>query len=139
MPQDRYTGAAGNAFGRETAPRIGQALGAARISKTSNEFRLQGRRVVIKCARVATSSVGVTYKMLERLEAVLGAFEEPDGRFGVYEISAAEFGRRMRPSQSKGSGEHKVGLVAKRDFLDRGRLVNRVALPDQVLKGGGDT
>jgi hypothetical protein len=139
MPQDRETGAAGNAFGRETAPRIGQALGATRTSKTSNEFELRGRHVVIKCARVGTSSVGVTYKMLDQLEAVLGAFEEPDGRFGVYEISAAEFSRRMRPSRSKRYAEPKVGLVAKKDFLERGKLVSRVALPDQRSNPGGDT
>jgi hypothetical protein len=137
MPQDRETGAAGNAFGRETAPRIAQALGASRISKSSNEFELKGRRLAIKCARVDTSSVGVTYKMLDRIEAVLGAFEEPDGRFGIYEISAAEFRERMRPSRSKGPPEPKVGLVAKADFHQRGKLVGRVTLPDRVFGPDG--
>jgi hypothetical protein len=137
MPQDRETGAAGNAFGHETAPRIAQALGATRLSKSSNEFALQGRRLVIKCARVNTSSVGVTYKMLDRIEAVLGAFEEQDGRFGIYEISAAEFRERMRPSQSKGPSEGKVGLVARKDFHQHGKLVSRVALPDQGVGPDG--
>jgi hypothetical protein len=68
--------------------------------------------------------------MLDRIEAVLGAFEEQDGRFAIYEISAADFRAHMRPSRSKGPPEAKVGLVAKQYFHQHGKLVSRVALPD---------
>ena len=81
MPQDQETGAAGDAFGRETAPLIAQAIGATMRGGASNEADFNGQRVVIKCARQKTQSVGVTYQMLERLDAIVAAFELDDGSF----------------------------------------------------------
>jgi hypothetical protein len=43
----------------------------------------------------------------------------------------------MRPSRSKGPPEPKVGLVAKADFHQRGKLVGRVTLPDRVFGPDG--
>jgi len=39
------------------------------------------KNVVIKCAASATDSVGVTFKMLERLDSIIGAFQLDDGSF----------------------------------------------------------
>ena len=68
MPQDRDSGAAGDAFGRQTAPQIAHAIGAVMHSRTSNKAAFRGLRAVIKCAGRRTTSVGVTYKMLAELE-----------------------------------------------------------------------
>jgi hypothetical protein len=40
-----------------------------------------GNNIVIRCAARATDSVGVTFKMLETLGALLGAFQLEDGSF----------------------------------------------------------
>ncbi len=81
MPQDRDSGAAANQWGRETARYIASQIGATMQSRASNEALLNGQNVVIKCAAPATNSVGVTYKMLEKLDAVIGAFQSDDGSF----------------------------------------------------------
>src|SRR5713226_4523479 len=75
MPQDRDTGAAANEFGRATARKIATKIGATEIQRSSNECRVDGEKIVIKCARVDTPSIGVTYKMLDHLDGILGAFE----------------------------------------------------------------
>ena len=130
MPQDRESGAAGNEFGRTTAPRIAKAIGATGVGSTGNEFRLDSKSVVIKCARPKTSSVGVTYKMLDRVEAVLGAFMGDNGVFDVYKITRADFEAHMRPSRSKGASAGKVALVARRTFFELGKRIAQVRLPD---------
>jgi hypothetical protein len=68
--QDRASGAAADKWGRETASALAQKLGATQFSGSSNECRLDGDRVVIKCAAAANDSVGVTFKMLDRLDAL---------------------------------------------------------------------
>ena len=75
MGQDRNTGAAADEFGRTTAPLIAKRIGATMLGSASNEATLGGKRVVIKCARSQTTSVGVTYLMLNKLDQVIGAFE----------------------------------------------------------------
>ena len=76
MPQDRFSGAKANRYGRQCAEQIAAALGAERMHNASNEYLHNGERVVIKCARIRTTAVGVTYQMLNRIAAVLGAFEK---------------------------------------------------------------
>ena len=73
MPQNRVSGAAANTYGRETAPKIAAALGATMLGSESNEAVLNGQRVVIKCAGKNTTSVGVTYSMLDSLDSVIAA------------------------------------------------------------------
>ena len=134
MPQDRESGAAGNEFGRTTAPRIAKAIGARDVGSTGNEFQLDAKLVAIKCARPKTSSVGVTYKMLDRVESILGAFMGDDGVFDVYEISSDDFKAHMRPSRSQGASAGKVALVARNTFFKRGKRVARVRLPDTPVE-----
>ena len=86
MGQDQGSGAAANEYGRLMGQRIAAKIGAEPDASTGNgnEFVLGGERVALKCARTRTTSVGVTYKMLERLNSVIGAFEAEDGRYDLY-------------------------------------------------------
>jgi hypothetical protein len=85
--QDRTSGARANKWGRETARAIAREIGACDMKKASNECMLAGRRAVIKCAARKTSSVGVTYKMLDRVATIVGAFEQAKGVFRLFALS----------------------------------------------------
>ncbi len=126
VPQDRESGAAGNDFGHQTAPKIASAIGATMIGRSSNEATWRAQRVVIKCARPATTSVGVTHAMLDRLDAVLAAFQRTDGRFDIFEMSPDIFRREMRPSRSTGAAG-RVGVVTRRAFQEHGQSISTVA------------
>jgi len=128
MPQDQTTGAAANEFGRQTARRLATAIGARIRGSGSNEADYQGRRIVIKCARAATSSVGVTYRMLEHLHEVVGAFENANGAYELFALPAAEFVKHQRPTASTGAAAGKVGLVSRTVFESQGRFLKRVVL-----------
>ena len=128
MPQNRETGAEANKFGRETAKRIAEKLKATNMSARSNECSLNGRRVVIKCAREDTNSVGVTYKMLERVEEIIGAFESGQDEFYVFGLSPSEFKQNMRPTRSKGASSGKGGIVKRQTFEKLGKPHGRVSL-----------
>jgi hypothetical protein len=119
MPQNQETGAQANAWGHENSRIIAARIGAESISKTSNEFELDGKRVTIRCARKATTIVGVTYTMLDRVEAVIGAFEKSDGSFSLYQISPSVFRANMRDSKN----ENRVGLVRKKVLQDMGQAL----------------
>ena len=128
MPQDRETGARANEYGRETAKKIAVNIGAESISKISNEFELQGRKITIRCAKFSTNDLGVTYKMLERIDAIFAALEQENGNYKLYEISPAMFKKNMRETKSKGSAAGKVGLVRKSVFANEGKLVCSVTI-----------
>lgn len=120
MPQDRETGAAGDAFGRLTAPKIADMIGAKMTRPGSNEANFQAKRIVIKCAGSRTSSVGVSLQMLSTLDAVLAAFQRDDGRFDLLCLDAKSYARHMTPTKSKGPSAGKVGIVEKKIFLTEG-------------------
>ena len=126
MPQDQETGAAGDAFGRLTAPLIAQAIGATMHGNTSNEADFDGQRVVIKCARQKTQRVGVTYLMLEHLDAIIAAFERSDGAFEVISLPAEAFRQRMTETQSRGASAGAVANVSKKVFINEGRPISVV-------------
>jgi hypothetical protein len=98
------------------------------MRRSSNECRYNGLRAVIKCAGAATKSVGVTYKMLDRLEIVIGAFECEDGTFELWSLSPAQFRSSMRATRSQGASAGKVGIVARQAFAQIGRSLGRVAI-----------
>src|SRR2546426_9369824 len=101
MPQDRFSGAEANRYGRQRAEQIAAALGAEPMNNASNEYLLDEERVVIKCARTRTTQVGVTYQMLNRLAAVLGAFEQLDGSYRVLRLPARRYATLMKPTRSR--------------------------------------
>ena len=128
MPQDKETGAAGDAFGRQTAPRIAQAIGAKMRGGKSNEADFNGQRVVIKCARQKTQRVGVTYLMLEHLDAIIAAFEQSDGTFEVISLPAEAYRQRMTETQSRGASAGAVANVSKKVFIKEGRPISVVTI-----------
>lgn len=128
MGQDRASGAAADKWGRETASALAQKLGATQPSGSSNECRLDGERVVIKCAAAANDSVGVTFKMVDRLDAVVAAFQRENGTFDVWSLTPSVFRAHMRDTRSLGASAGKVGLVRRDVFESEGRSIGRVRL-----------
>lgn len=119
MTQDHTSGAAGNAFGHETAPKIAHALGATLLGPGSNEAIWNDVRIVIKTAGMNTTSVGVIYEMLDRIDLVIAAFQHKDGSFDVYSLSSPVYAEHARDSQSSGA-KGLVGLVTKKVFQEFG-------------------
>jgi hypothetical protein len=75
MPQGRDSGARAVEYGLQTARRIAGKLDGIKIGgASSNEYEIDKRNVVIKCARTTTNSVGVSYRMLDRVAAIWGSF-----------------------------------------------------------------
>jgi hypothetical protein len=128
MPQDGDTGAAANEYGRTTARSIATKIGATEIQRSSNECRLDGEKIVIKCARLGTPSIGVTYRMLDGLDSILGAFELDDGSYDLYILAPDVFRANMSATQSRGASAGKVGMVTKTVFVELGRPRGKVRL-----------
>jgi hypothetical protein len=128
MTQDRISGAAASAWGRDVARQIASRIGAAMKNSTSNEATLDGKRVVIKCAAPNTDSVGVSYKMLENLDAIVGAFQLNDGSFELWLLSPAHFRDAIRPTRSRGAAAGKIGLVRRGTFTEHGKLFGKIRL-----------
>ncbi len=125
MPQDRKTGAAGNQFGHENAPKIAEAIGATLTRDGTNEAMWEGKRAVIKSARKNTSSVGVTYSMLDTLDVVIAAFQHRTGPYDVYVLPAARFAELAVDSRSSGAAGG-VGIVSRKAFMEEGKRIKVV-------------
>ncbi len=128
MPQDHDSGAAANEYGRATARTIATKIGATEIQRSSNECRLDGQRIVIKSARLGTPSIGVTYRMLDRLDGILGAFELEDGTYDLFLLGPDAFRQNMSATRSRGASAGKVGMVTKSVFVQLGRSRGNVRL-----------
>lgn len=128
MPQDRESGARANKFGRETAKAIADKIGAIPISKISNEFSLKNRKVTIRCAHHKTTSVGMSYKMKERIDDVILAHEQQNGEYKLYKISSDKYEQSMNPTKSKGPSAGKVGMVKISVFIEEGDFIETVNL-----------
>ncbi|MFG1497817.1 hypothetical protein ABMA57_14395 [Saccharospirillum sp. HFRX-1] len=126
MPQNQQSGARANDWGRQIAREIAEAIGAEMLSKNSNECKLEGERAVIKCAKLSTDSVGVTYKMLERIQFIIGAFQAENGKFDIYKLPSPIFQKNMRATASHGSAKGKVGIVRKTIFHSSGKFMSSV-------------
>jgi len=96
------------------------------IREASNEALLNGEHVTIHCAGKNTTSVGVLYEHLERVQLVLGAFQHKNGSFDVYALPADEYQRHMRDSRSTGPSGGRVGLVTKKAFVEHGKRIKVV-------------
>ena len=126
MVQTQASGATANAWGHSTAHAIAKQLGTSLLRAGSNECELDGERIVLKCARPKTTSVGVTLKMLERLDAVIGAFQLEDGSFELWRLTREQYENHMRPTASKGTSAGKVGIVSRSAFRTEGRLAGQI-------------
>ena len=123
MPQNRESGARANEYGRENAKRIAEKIGAESISRRSNEFELQGKKITIRSAKFSTNDLGVPYIMLERIDAIFAALEQKNGKYELYKISPGMFKKNMRETRSKGPAAGKVGLVRKSVFVNEGEFI----------------
>ena len=128
MSQDRESGVRADKYGRETAKKIAEIISATSISKTSNEFLHKNRKITIRCARNKTNDIGVSYKMLDRIDAVIAALEQGNEEYKLYEISPQSFKQNMRETKSKGASAGKVGLVRKIVFMNKGTLISTIKL-----------
>lgn len=128
MSQNQNSGAVANQWGRDTARSIASHLGAEMVSKGSNECIFEESTIVIKCAKPATDSVGVTYKMLERLDFIIGAFQSENSKFDLYKLSASNFKSEMRATASQGSANGKVGIVRKSVFESNAKHIGSLAI-----------
>ena len=133
MPQDQQSGLEASRYGHRCARAIAKAIGAEMIGKKSNECIWNGQRVVIKTAHSRTASLGVLYHMVDRIKAVLGAFERDDGSNRVIELPIERCATSMRPTRSKGASRDRVGIVDRKLFEDEGRLVAAVKI-DEALE-----
>jgi hypothetical protein len=116
MPQDKESGAKASRYGLECGRRIMDAIGAMSTKPGSNECSLGGELLSVHCARKNTDRVGVTYKALEKISAVLGAFEQEDGSYVIWRMSKSEYDKRMTGTRSLGASKGRVGMVKRIDF-----------------------
>ena len=128
MAQDEQSGAAGDAFGRDMAPKIARAIGATMVRPGSNEAALNGARVVIKSGGPRTRSVGVSKKMLSHLSAVVAAFQTTDGAFDVFLLPVEIYKNHMIETRSKGPSAGRVGVVTKSVFTSHGERILTVGV-----------
>ena len=128
MSQDRESGVRADKYGRETAKRIAEIISATSISKTSNEFLHKNIKITIRCAHNKTNDIGVSYKMLDRIDAVIAALEQDNEEYKLYEISPQSFKQNMRETKSKGASAGKVGLVRKIVFMNKAKWISTIRL-----------
>ncbi len=129
MPQGRESGAQAVEYGLQTARKIAQKLDGRKIGNSrSNEYEVSGKKIVIKCARFNTNSVGVSYHRLDRVAAILGSFEVENGSYDIYELKPDIYRANMRPTRSTGPSAGRVGIVKKSIFLDQGKFLRCISL-----------
>jgi hypothetical protein len=128
MPQDKESGAEASQYGRDYGKRIMDAIGAKAEKPGSNECSLGGELLSVHCARKNTDRVGVTYKALERVSAVLGAFEQEDGSYIVWQMPKSRYAELMTGTKSLGPSKGRVGMVKRIDFERYGTRFTRLLL-----------
>lgn len=134
MPQNRESGARANKWGRETARLIAKKIEATSISSNSNEFEWDNMRVTIRCAHFRVTSVGVTYLMLERVNLIIGAFEDQHGTYLLYRLRPEQYKENMRETRSKGPASGRVGIVGKSVFENDGIFLQKVRISDHFIR-----
>ena len=118
MPQNSKTGRQGYETGYNNADAIGVLLGAVRLSNKSNEFRWDGRTVVIKTG----SSAVVTRATLGRVTAIVYG-EETDNGWTLYEIVPKIFEELSIQSRIRNHDES-YRLVRRKQIQETGRRIS---------------
>jgi hypothetical protein len=124
MPQNQENGAEASEFGHKTAALIAGKIGADKLTSNSNEFKWNGKRVTIRIARQRNNQVGVLYAMLNRVEAVIGAFEITPNEYELMALPPDAFKKNLRDSAT---GKGRVGLVRKKVFVEKGSFLAKVS------------
>jgi hypothetical protein len=132
MPQDSESGRKAREWGLSTARLVAREIGAEMLRVNSNECNYRGARIVIKCARDGTDSVGVTYAMLKRVKKVYGAFEGADNSFHIWVLSSSEYNQLARKRVSttrRYTNTGPIGMVQKESFKSRSKESFPLRLP----------
>jgi len=106
------------------------ALGGVNRKPGSNEFDLRGKRVSVHSAHYRNGriqSVGVTLSCLKEIKSVLGAFQNKDGSYPLFELPVKQFERYSRPTASRGSSAGRVVIVKRKIFEEHGKLLRVLA------------
>jgi hypothetical protein len=101
---------------------IAAKIGAVSLTDHSNEFAYDGTIVTIRCAQLGDNQVGVLYTMLQRIDLVIGAFEEESGTYKLMATSPHLYKTQLRDSKNEG----KVGLVRKTQFEELGKTISTI-------------
>ena len=130
MPQDKHSGLAASRYGHKCARLIAKALGAQMLGNKSNECIWNAKRALIKTAHQRTLSIGILIHMIERIDVVLGAFEEENGSYRVLQLPISRCEEMMTPTRSQGRSRDRVGIIPRKVFQDEGKLVSVVRVGD---------
>jgi hypothetical protein len=130
--QTRESGARAANWGRETADKLAIEMSAESINPRANEYELDGEKFTIRCAHANTSTVGVTYKMLDRIDSVIAALENDSGEFDLFKLTPAQYSQQMRATRSKGPSAGRVGMVRTSFFRKNGKSVGSINLTGQL-------
>jgi len=126
MSQDRESGRIANEYGHTMAAKVANFLGTELLSKASNEAILGGERIAIKCAHRKTPEIGVSLKMLERVQSIMAALEDKDGTYALYQVDTGWYQMQMTPSRSKSSSAQNVMMVSCKAIRTIGRAIGRM-------------
>lgn len=127
MGQNKITGSAAVEFGHEMAKMIAKFLDTELLSANSNEIIFEGERFVIKSAHRKTSSIGITVTMFGRLQGIIAAFENDEGRYTLYKVDL----KRSPPlqmvlSQSSGHKNNKVIKISRKSIQKYGETIGNI-------------
>lgn len=128
MPQDRESGARGNAAGRDRAREIAKRIGAKIISPDSNEVEWQQERLVIKSIKYRGPAIGVSRRMLGHVRGIIAAIEEEKGLFRLYRVNPQAFLQFATPSRSRRPSARKVLMLSTRRVQEFGERFNELQL-----------
>ena len=122
MSRRCHTDETPTAYGYSTSAQLAKKLGAKQLSRSTNEFELNGEHVVIQPARKKDRRVAVFSEVLDHIQAVLAAYKIGPNEYGLVSLSADLYRKFMRTPHGN------VGLVTKCMFLRRGSAVATVNL-----------
>jgi len=127
MPQDRKSGAAANKYGYAMAAKVARLLGMQLLSRNSNEVDLNGKRIVVKSARYKTSEIGISRAMLSRVQGIIAALEDKDGKYTLYRVNPKWYRTEMSPSRSNSPSAHEIMMVSCKDIRRVCQVVEKMA------------
>jgi hypothetical protein len=124
MPQTKQTGHYGHAWGRKTFRRIADYMGVEILSTKSNECMFEGKRIVIKCAGPNTTSIGVYYTMLDRLDFIVAAWETEIDTFEIFRLTKRQFINYIR----EGGNYNTIATVSLCEFNKKENYITTIKL-----------
>ncbi len=74
--------------------------------------------------------------MLDRLAAIIGAFDAENGTYELHEMRPDIYRGNMRPTRSTGPSAGRVGIARKSAFLEQGSFMAKIDLeqaPNETL------